>query len=69
MADALCREYPHVNFFPARGESTAPAKAVCSRCLVRSECLGYAVENEEHGVWGSTSRQDRERIRRTKEAA
>lgn len=43
--DALCREYPEVTFFPERGdmEGIAAAFAVCGRCLVRDECLDYAL--------------------------
>ena len=37
-ADALCVEYPEVEFFPERGQDSRPAKAVCARCLVRFEC-------------------------------
>ena len=51
--DAACREHPEVNFFPERGESTAPAKAVCSTCLVADECAAYALENGiKDGIWG-----------------
>jgi WhiB family redox-sensing transcriptional regulator len=64
QADALCREYPEVDFFPGRGESTAPAKAVCARCLVRDECRALAGERNEFGVWGGTSAQERRRNRR-----
>ena len=42
-ADALCVEYPEVEFFPERGQDSRPAKAVCARCLVRFECRDYAI--------------------------
>lgn len=51
-ADALCKEYPAVSFFPGRGESTAPAKDVCGRCLVRAECHADAVEHDLEGRAG-----------------
>lgn len=57
--DALCREYPHVDFFPGQGVPTEPAKSVCARCVVRNECLAYAVERNEDGVWGGTSKRER----------
>jgi len=41
--DALCSDYRDVTFFPAPGESTAPAKAVCARCSVREVFLEYAI--------------------------
>jgi WhiB family redox-sensing transcriptional regulator len=59
MRDALCREHPEVDFFPTRGQSTAPAKAVCASCLVRAECATYAVEHDEAGIWGGTSERGR----------
>lgn len=64
--DALCQEYPDVSFFPERGQSTAPAKAVCSRCLVRDLCLADALTVapfDDHGIRGGTSAQERSRIR------
>ena len=43
---------------------TARAKAICSKCDVRSECLSYAVENELHGIWGGTTGNERRKMRR-----
>jgi WhiB family redox-sensing transcriptional regulator len=58
--DALCAEYPHVHFFVERGESIAPARAVCSRCLVRYECRQFALDNHiDHGMWGGLSVRER----------
>ena len=59
--DALCAQPAHkgVNFFPERGESAAPAKAICGRCVVRSECLSYALEVGPTGIWAGTSGHDR----------
>ena len=63
--DALCLEHPEVEFFIERGDSCAPAKAVCARCLVRTECLEYALANSiQHGVWGGLSGRERRGIRR-----
>jgi WhiB family redox-sensing transcriptional regulator len=61
--DALCQEYPEVNFFPGQGEDQRPAKAVCSRCLVREECAAVIAAMPshiaEHGIWGGTSARER----------
>lgn len=66
MADALCREHPEVSWFVSRGEDVRPAKAICSRCLVRDECLAYALEQGVYcnGFWGGTSERERRRLRR-----
>jgi WhiB family redox-sensing transcriptional regulator len=64
MSDAACREHSEVRFILDRGQSADPALAVCAGCLVRSECLGYAMEHGEYGVWGGTTDRERNRIRR-----
>jgi WhiB family redox-sensing transcriptional regulator len=51
-------------FFPERGESAAEAKAVCASCMVRTECLEFALEHKERfGVWGGLSEYERRRLR------
>lgn len=65
-ADALCRSNTtHASFFPARGQSLEPAKALCECCPVMLECLGYALRSTEplHGIWGGTSERERKRLR------
>lgn len=42
------------------------AKAVCSGCLVRATCLGYAMAHEEFGVWGGLTPDERDAIRGSK---
>lgn len=61
QADALCREHPEVTWFPERGEPAGPAKAVCQGCLVRSECLAWAMEQDPalEGVWGGLTTKER----------
>lgn len=62
---AACAGVDPELFFPGRGESLRPARAVCARCVVRAQCLEHAITNEEHhGVWGGTSERERRRIRR-----
>lgn len=52
-------------FFPERGASTKDAKAVCQGCIVREDCLEYALTNrEKFGIWGGLSERERRRIRR-----
>src|SRR3954454_12633080 len=41
--DALCIEYPDLDWFPTSGASVDPGRAVCGRCLVRQECLTFAL--------------------------
>jgi len=43
----------------------AVAKAVCSQCPVRKECLDYGI-NETWGCWGGTTPQERKHDYRLK---
>lgn len=57
-------------FFPERGASTREAKEVCRGCVVREECLEYALDNgEKFGIWGGMSERERRRIRRQRALA
>lgn len=54
-------------FFPERGSSTREAKEVCRGCVVREDCLEYAiVHSEKFGIWGGLSERERRRIRRSR---
>ncbi len=65
-----CRGVDPDIFFPDRGESLSPAKAICAECIVRDECLEYALDNRERfGVWGGTSERERRRLRRSRREA
>ena len=65
MADAACRGHDVEKWFPARGESTAEAKAICGACPVCRECGEYALEhNLWQGVWGGWSGRTRRPLRR-----
>lgn len=64
MARAACRGEPLELFFPERGQSTAPAKAICARCPVREECLEHALDGHDiHGIFGGLSERQRRQIR------
>lgn len=58
-------------FYTERGENTAQARAVCTGCTVRTQCLDYALDHREiFGIWGGTSERERRAIRRqTKQVA
>ncbi len=57
-------------FFPERGASTREAKEVCRACVVRVDCLEYAITNgEKFGIWGGLSERERRRIRRARAMA
>jgi WhiB family redox-sensing transcriptional regulator len=65
MAKANCMGVDPELFFPQRGMSTREAKEVCRGCVVREECLEYAIEqNEKFGIWGGMSERERRKIKR-----
>jgi Transcription factor WhiB len=64
FADALCKEHLELVFVPSAGPVSDDARALCRSCLVRAECLGYAlVRPELVGCWGGTTTADRDRAR------
>ncbi|QBE48537.1 WhiB family transcriptional regulator [Leucobacter triazinivorans] len=63
--DALCAQTDPEAFFPEKGGSTREAKRICESCEVRSECLEYALENDERfGIWGGLSERERRKLRK-----
>lgn len=72
---ALCRDTDPELFFPVGTTGLAllaieRAKQVCGECLVRDECLDFALEtNQDSGVWGGLSEEERRVIRRRRAAS
>lgn len=57
-------------FFPNEGRTPTEraalayqGKLLCRRCPRKAECLDWAVESFQEGVWGGTTDGDREKIR------
>jgi WhiB family redox-sensing transcriptional regulator len=74
---ALCRGDDAVHFFaPNRLERKeekdvreAQARAICRRCRVLDQCLGYALETgEPHGIWGGLNELQRRHLLRRRSA-
>ncbi len=54
-------------FFPERGASTREAKEICRGCVVRLDCMEFALANsEKFGIWGGLSERERRKIRRSR---
>ncbi len=65
QADALCAQTDPEAFFPEKGGSTRDAKRICTSCEVRSQCLEYALQNDERfGIWGGLSERERRKLKR-----
>ncbi len=69
-AHAACADADSDLFFPVGVTGPAipqiaAAKAVCAQCAVQCACLEFAiVTNQEYGVWGGTSEEERRVLRR-----
>jgi WhiB family redox-sensing transcriptional regulator len=72
---ALCRDTDPELFFPVGTTGIAlvaidHAKRVCDQCTVVRECLDFALEtNQDSGIWGGLSEDERRAIRRQRAAA
>ena len=56
-------EDPEV-FFPSRGDPSTDARGICAACRVRDDCLKYAIEADEFGIWGGLDQDERRNLRR-----
>lgn len=67
---ASCRSVDPDLFFPVGTTGTAldqieRAKTVCRTCEALSPCLEFALAtNQESGVWGGTSEEERRKLRK-----
>jgi WhiB family redox-sensing transcriptional regulator len=73
MRRAACRGLDPELFFPVRDQhvnsDAENARVVCASCSVRSECLEYALANEEQlGMWGGLSIEQRRALKRRRRA-
>ncbi|MEO7016387.1 MAG: WhiB family transcriptional regulator [Leifsonia sp.] len=65
QSDSLCAQTDPEAFFPEKGGSTRDAKRICGSCEVRSQCLEYALANDERfGIWGGLSERERRKLRK-----
>lgn len=63
MRYAACDGISTDIFFPDLDElPSADAQLLCSRCPVRELCLQWALEHDEDGYWGGTTKTQREAI-------
>ncbi len=67
---AACLDSDPTLFFPIGStgpavEQITMATSICTDCPVTEDCLQYALEtNQESGVWGGYSEEDRRRLRK-----
>ncbi|MBO0729450.1 MAG: WhiB family transcriptional regulator [Acidimicrobiaceae bacterium] len=67
---AACRDTDPDLFFPVGTtgpavEQIESAKAVCHECQAQRACLDFALTtNQESGIWGGTSEEERRKLRK-----
>ena len=67
---ATCRDLNPDLFFPVgvtgyAVEQIDAAKAFCVNCVSKKQCLDFAITtNQEYGVWGGTTEEERRVLRR-----
>jgi WhiB family transcriptional regulator, redox-sensing transcriptional regulator len=67
---SACRDTSPTLFFPVGTtgpaiEQIEAAKAVCRSCPAQAPCLEFALAtNQESGVWGGTSEEERRKLRK-----
>jgi WhiB family transcriptional regulator, redox-sensing transcriptional regulator len=74
---ALCAQACPDARYPDRNqrELSQLAKRICTRCAVQAACLQYALSGADTwggistGIWGGTTAQERNRLRRQRKAA
>lgn len=61
---AVCRSADPEELF-VEGAAQNQAKAVCTGCPVRTECLAHALDQRiEHGIWGGMTERERRALLR-----
>lgn len=65
---AKCRDIPFADevFFPHQTGGSKKINDVgrkfCTDCIVRSQCKIYAIAHNVHGIWGGTTKAERDRV-------
>lgn len=68
---SACANSPHPSLFFSddKHSQRAMIDSYCNQCPHTSACLDMAMKNNERGVWGGTTEQERQTIRRQRSMA
>lgn len=58
--------YAHRDELAERGLNMRNIRAMCGRCVIRRDCLSYAMGNEKYGMWGGLTQEERTYVRHGK---
>ena len=65
IEQAACKDVDPDLFFPDgknKREQEHKAKQVCASCPIVTDCLQFAIDNDQIGIWGGTTDEDRKYI-------
>lgn len=60
-----CVGEPPYIFYSANLNLLDVARKICKDCPVQLECLRYAIEHNEYGVWGGKTEEERKFLKRS----
>jgi WhiB family redox-sensing transcriptional regulator len=67
MERGACKGFDVELFFPHSGQNNQMKEVLenfCGVCVVRTNCLNYAIDNYCHGIWGGTTSLQRRKLRK-----
>jgi len=65
MEQAGCRAVDPDLFFPEgknKREQEYNAKQICASCPIITDCLQFAIDNKQVGIWGGTTDDERRHL-------
>jgi WhiB family redox-sensing transcriptional regulator len=65
ISQAVCKDADPEMFFSNENDiylHAEEARVLCRICPVQAECLRFALENDEQGIWGGTDERDRKAL-------
>jgi hypothetical protein len=62
-ANGLCIGEDPELFFPSHGDPGTEAREICAACPVRDDCLRYATQADENGIWGGLDQDERRNLK------
>jgi predicted RecB family nuclease len=58
------RRYAATSTKPVSSNAGTDARETCAACRVRGDCLNYATEADEFGIWGGLDQHERRSLKR-----
>jgi len=63
MDEGLCRQSDPDLFQPDNYVQSQQARKICRACPVQDPCLDYAIRTKADGIWGGTTRKERQAMK------